>query len=258
VPDDNKKVSCVFVHGWGMSRTIWQPVLEKLPDWIEAHALDLPGHGQRTEESFGDLNSIALDLQYECEKIKKPGQPLVLVGWSLGGLACLQLGINQSITVDQIVMVSSTPCFVGRENWDYGIDSEVFKQFSLALKKDFSGTIRRFLALQVKGSESGRLILRDLRKKILQQPQPNEKSLDAGLSVLQQVDLREQLQKIKQPMCWVLGGQDGLVKAELADVLSNVMVFEKAGHAPFLSHTDAFVQQLVNVSAGAPSGANGQ
>lgn len=235
----------MFVHGWGMNRTVWQPVQEKLPRWIEAHTFDLPGHGQRTGESFADLNSLTLDLQSECEKIKKPGQPLVLVGWSLGGLACLQLGINQSIVLDRIIMVSSTPCFVSRENWSCGIDSDVFKQFYLALKKDFSGTIRRFLSLQVKGSESGRLILRDLREKILQQPQPHEGSLDAGLDILLNTDLRQQLEKIKSPLSWMLGEQDGLVKAELAQHFEQVTVIKKAGHAPFLSHTDIFIKHLV-------------
>jgi len=250
-----QKVSCVFVHGWGMNSAVWQPVLEKLPGWVGASVIDLPGHGQRTGEVFADLPSLSLDLQTQCEKIKITGQPLVLVGWSLGGLPCLQLGIEQSKVFDALVLVSSNPCFVNRENWLYGIDGEVFNQFAESLKKDFSGTIRRFLSLQVKGSDSGREILRSLREKILQQPQPNAMSLDAGLAILQQVDLRDQLAKIQQPINWILGGQDGLVKAGLADVLNdtkemnamknNVSVFEKAGHAPFLSHTDAFIEQLL-------------
>ena len=228
-----------------MNSTIWQPVLEKLPDWVESTAIDLPGHGQRAKDVFTDLHSLSKDLQVQCEAIKKENQPLWLIGWSLGGLPCLQLGIGQATMVDGLVMVSSNPCFVRRENWDFGIDGEIFNQFAQSLKKDFSGTIRRFLSLQVKGSDSGREILRSLREKILQQPQPNEVSLDAGLTLLQQVDLRDQLEKIKQPLCWVLGEQDGLVKAELSQVLKEVTVFEKAGHAPFLSHTDRFVEHLI-------------
>jgi len=238
-------MSCVFVHGWGMNACIWQPVIDKLPEWIETVAIDLPGHGQRTDESFSDLSNLTKDLQQQCEKIKKPQQPLLLVGWSLGGLACLQLAIEQSKVVDALLLVSSNPCFVEREKGSCGIDGEVFKQFSQSLKKDFSGTIRRFLSLQVKGSESGREILRDLRVRVLQQPQPNAKSLDAGLAILQQTDLRNQLLKIKQPLSWILGEQDGLVKAALAQTLSQVTVFEKAGHAPFLSHTDEFTKQLL-------------
>ena len=242
---DNKKVTCLFVHGWGMNATIWQPVLDRLPGWVDAVTMDLPGHGNRTGESFTDLSSLTEDLQRQCEQVKKAHQPLVLVGWSLGGLACLQLGINKATQADAFILVSSNPCFVSRENWLCGIDGEVFNQFSQSLKTDFSGTIRRFLSLQVKGSDSGRVILRSLREKILQQPQPNEATLDAGLKVLQQVDLRNQLHEIKQPVSWILGGQDGLVRAELANELTQVMLIEKAGHAPFLSHADIFIQQLV-------------
>lgn len=234
------------MHGWGMNASIWQPVLEQLPSWIETTAIDLPGHGQRTTEILTDLHELTKDLQVQCEALKKINQPLVLVGWSLGGLPCLQLGIKQSKSVDAFVLVSSNPCFISREKNDCGIDGEIFNQFSQSLKKDFSGTIRRFLSLQVKGSDAGREILRSLREKILQQPQPNEMSLDAGLKILQQVDLRESLQKIKQPLSWVLGGQDSLVKIELAKTLSGVIVFEKAGHAAFLSHTDMFVKELIN------------
>ncbi len=242
---DTQKVSCVFVHGWGMNATIWQPVLEKLPDWVEATAIDLPGHGQRTEEMFSDLQSLTADLQQQCEQIKNPAQPLILIGWSLGGLPCLQLAIEQSKLMDALLLVSSNPCFVSQANGDTGIDGEVFNQFARSLKRDFSGTIRRFLSLQVKGSDTGREILRSLREKILQQPQPNEVSLNAGLNILLQVDLREQLQYIRQPLSWVLGGQDSLVKSSLAKTLNKVWVVEKAGHAPFLSHTDEFIQQLL-------------
>lgn len=244
---DTQKVSCLFVHGWGMNRTVWQPVIERLPPWIDAHSIDLPGHGQRADESFSNLSSLAHDVKAHCASIKKKRQPLVLVGWSLGGLACLQMAVEQCGDVDALILVSCNPCFVTRENWQYGIKGAVFEQFGESLKKDFSATIRRFLSLQVKGSESSREILRDLREKILQQRQPDESSLEAGLSILQQTDLRDQLKKIKQPVNWLLGGQDGLVKAELAKTLTQVTVFEKAGHAPFLSHTDLFVERLVKI-----------
>lgn len=229
-----------------MNSCVWQPVLEQLPSWIEASVIDLPGHGQRTDERFVDLQGLTKDLQLQCEKIKKNNQQLVLIGWSLGGLACLQLLIDNLAEVDSLVLVSSNPCFISKENWNYGVDGSVFDIFSQSLKKDFSGTIRRFLSLQVKGSDAGRVVLRDLREKILQQPQPDESSLDAGLDILKKIDLRNQLKKIKQPVSWILGSHDGLIKAELAEKLDDVTVVNKAGHAPFLSHTNIFVEYLTD------------
>lgn len=252
MPANPEHVSCLFVHGWGMNHRVWLPVLEKLPDWIEASAVDLPGHGQRYNESFTDLQSLTEDVRVQCDEIKKPGQALVLIGWSLGALACLNLLTEKFAAVDGLLVVSSNPCFVSRDDWSDGISAEVFEQFGESLKADFSATIRRFLSLQVKGSESGRATLRNLREKILQQPVPDGASLDAGLEILKQVDLRLTLQHIKQPVSWALGAQDGLVNPQLSCVLGQLMsdtqvkVYEKAGHAPFLSDTDEFVQQLTS------------
>ena len=244
------RVTCLFVHGWAMNSSVWEPLLDKLPDWVDAEVMDLPGHGGRVGESFTNLQSLTDDLLKKCRNIKqqhKPDQPLYLIGWSLGGLPCIQLATDHPDEISGLTLVSSNPCFVSKHNWDCGIDASVFEQFSQSLKKDFSGTIRRFLSLQVKGSDSGRLVLRGLREKILQQPRPDEANLDAGLAILKQVDLRSQLKKIKLPLNWVFGAQDGLVKKQLAKELDNSEVINNAGHAAFLSHTEEFTQQLIKI-----------
>lgn len=256
-------MSCLLVHGWGMNHSVWQPVLDKLPDWLDARALDLPGHGQRPDASFTDLWSLSEDLQAQCAAFKQQNRPLILLGWSLGALPCLQIAIDKLAQVDGLLLVSSSPCFVTRPGWTAGVDGEIFNRFAQSLNADFSGTIRRFLSLQVRGPESGsasgpasgpasgRAILRDLRARVLAQPRPSQACLDAGLAILQQVDLRSQLADIPLPVSWALGAQDGLVSIELAAALTTLMPqadvrqYASAGHAPFLSHTDAFVQQLV-------------
>ncbi len=245
------KTTCLLVHGWGMNRRIWQPVLEQLPADIDAIALDLPGHGERSEEAFNSLQALTADLKARCESYKPEGGRLLLVGWSLGALPCLELARQHPERVDGMLLVSTNPCFVSRENWAAGVPAEVFDQFADSLRHDFSGTIRRFLSLQVKGSESGRQILREIREKVLQQARPDQASLDVGLEILKQVDMRDRLSDIRQPVSWALGAQDGLVKMQLANELRELMpgaeikLYSKAGHAPFLSHTDEFVQQVV-------------
>lgn len=250
----SQKIGCMLVHGWGMNHRIWQPVVEKLSAEYEVCAIDLPGHGQRSNETFGSLQSLTEDLKRICEQQWSKSQPRLLVGWSLGALPCLELARQNPGLVDGLLLVSSNPCFVRRDDWDVGVDAEVFDQFAESLKQDFSGTIRRFLSLQVKGSESGRQTLRALREKVLQQAQPHQQSLDAGLEILKHVDLRDQLSQVQCQVSWALGGQDGLVRAQLATALQTLMpsaevrLYSNAGHAPFLSHTDEFVEQLKQCS----------
>ncbi|HEY9201462.1 MAG TPA: pimeloyl-ACP methyl ester esterase BioH [Gammaproteobacteria bacterium] len=246
-------VSCLFVHGWGMNRRVWQPLMDSLPEWIDCHAIDLPGHGRRHAESLTDLHALAEDLQQHCAQFKVHDRPLLLVGWSLGALACVQAAAQKEtpLQADGLLLVSSNPCFVAQSGWPHGVDAAVFDQFAESLASDFSGTIRRFLSLQVKGSVSGRQILRELREMILQETEPDAASLQAGLQILKQSDLRAELAQINLPVSWALGGQDGLVKASLAGALSQLMpeaaveCYATAGHAPFLSHSDAFARQLM-------------
>jgi len=251
-------VNCLFVHGWGMNHRVWQPLIELMPAWVECHAIDLPGHGLRHAETLSSLEQLSEDLRKHCAQLRKSHKPLVVVGWSLGAQGCLQLAkelsdetSNNESSPDALLLVSGTPCFVAKENWSAGVDANVFEQFAESLKVDFSGTIRRFLSLQVKGSESGRKILRGLREKILQQAKPDSQSLDAGLNILKHTDLRNALASIHLPVSWVLGAQDGLIKVTLADELKTLMptadvcVYSKAGHAPFLSNTDEFAQHLL-------------
>lgn len=248
---EKPKITCLFVHGWGMNYAVWQSVIGCLPPWIDAQCMDLPGHGHRNAETLTGLQALADDVQAHCNRVKKADQPLILMAWSLGALPCLQLCINHYKVVDGLMVVNASPCFVVKPDWPLGVDGAVFDAFAVSLKKDFTATIRRFLSLQVKGSTSSRHVLRDLRETIMQQPIPNTQSLEAGLVLLKQIDLRQQLLSIQLPVCWLLGEQDGLVNTELADKLNvlipqaEVITYKSAGHAVFLSHGKQFVQQLI-------------
>ena len=240
----SKKIKCVFVHGWGMNKAIWQPVIETLPDWIEPMAIDLPGHGSQADKSFETLDDLAQALDQSVN------EPVIWIAWSLGGLAVMQLALRKPQKVQAMMLVSSSPCFVQKQDWSSGMKADVFDDFAKELEKDFSGTIRRFLSLQVRGSESGREILRSLRKEILAQPAANIESLRSGLNLLKTVDLRHQLLQLKIPVRWLLGERDGLVNVSLATELEHLMpdaevnIFNQAAHAPFLSHLPEFSKQL--------------
>lgn len=241
---NSTKIKCVFVHGWGMNHAVWAPMLEQLPEILEPVVIDLPGHGQRAQETFQSLGELVDDLSNVVD------EPALWVAWSLGGLAVMQLALQQPEKVSGIVLLACSPCFVQRDDWNCAMPASVFDNFAQELEMDFSGTIRRFLSLQVKGSESGRQLLRQLRQGVLEQPAANIQALRSGLELLKTVDIRAELKTMTMPVHWYLGGQDGLVKSSLKQQLAilqpraRVTVFPKAAHAPFLSHRDQFIQAL--------------
>ena len=241
-------VTCIFVHGWAMNSAVWDDCTNKLPDWINVVVVDLPGHG-----SMADVTAFSLD-DYVQALIPLVHQPVIWVGWSLGGLAVLRLAELYPQRVAAALLVATNPCFVSQPGWSCAVETEVFDQFARDLKQNQERTIRRFLALQVKGLPDAMNVVRQLQKSIQSRGQASTAALVSGLKILLETDLRQNIGLIESPLHWLLGGKDSLVPAELAQVLkkeyaqANVMVDLKSAHAPFISHQDEFVKQLLGIA----------
>jgi pimeloyl-[acyl-carrier protein] methyl ester esterase len=241
-------VTCVFVHGWAMNGAVWEECIAKLPDWIDVIVVDLPGHG-----AMADVQVNALD-DYVQAIVPLVHRPVIWVGWSLGGLAVLRLAELYPERVASALLVATNPCFVSQPDWSCAVDAAVFNQFASDLSQHQEKTIRRFLALQVKGLPHAMNVVRQLQKSIQLRGQASTQALASGLQILLEVDLRQAIKLMQCPLHWLLGGKDSLVPAALAQVLqeeyaqNNVVLNAKASHAPFISHGDGFIKQLVNVA----------
>ncbi|HHJ36407.1 MAG TPA: pimeloyl-[acyl-carrier protein] methyl ester esterase [Gammaproteobacteria bacterium] len=241
-------VTCIFVHGWAMNSAVWDDCIECLPDWINVIVVDLPGHG-----TMADVLAESLD-DYVQALVPLVHQPVIWVGWSLGGLAVLRLAELHPQRIAAALLVSTNPCFVTRADWSCAVEDRVFNRFAIDLKEDQEKTIRRFLALQVKGLRGGMSVVRLLQQSIQQRGPASMQAMECGLEILMKSDLRQALKTIDCPLHWFLGAKDGLVPAELASVLvqryeqNNVILHEQASHAAFMSHSDDFVAQLIELA----------
>ncbi|NOQ87667.1 MAG: pimeloyl-ACP methyl ester esterase BioH [Gammaproteobacteria bacterium] len=246
----SETVTCIFVHGWAMNSAVWDECIERLPDWINVVVVDLPGHG-----SMAQVQANSLD-DYVQALIPLVHRPVLWVGWSLGGLAVLRLAELYPQRVAAALLVATNPCFVRQADWTCAVDESVFKQFASDLDKNQKKTIRRFLALQVKGLADVMAVVRQLQHSIESRGQASMQALNAGLEILLKTDLRQSLKDIASPLHWLLGAKDSLVPGQLAEVLEkefaqkNVTVQPDASHAPFISEPDLFVEQLIRVAQG--------
>lgn len=244
----SNSVTCVFVHGWAMNGAVWEECIAKLPDWIDVIVVDLPGHG-----SMADVQVNALD-DYVQAIVPLVHRQVIWVGWSLGGLAVLRLAELYPERVAAALLVATNPCFVSQPDWSCAVDAAVFNQFASELGQHQEKTIRRFLALQVKGLPDAMNVVRQLQKSIQLRGQASSQALASGLQILLEVDLRQAIKLMQCPLHWLLGGKDSLVPAALAQVLqeeyaqNNVVLNAEASHAPFISHGDDFIKQLVNLA----------
>lgn len=239
------KIDIVFLHGWAMNSAVWQPCLQRLPNSVRARCIDLPGYGEHADAGADTLDGYA---EHVARLIPRPA---VVVGWSLGGLVALQLARRYPEKVSALFQVATSPKFVQDGGWQAAIERSVFEQFAVSLEKDIEKTIRRFLALQVRATDTSMQTVRELQASIDARGLPAIETLRAGLTILAETDLRAAVRQLSCPLTWLLGQKDMLVPVGLADALKGMQVeaaveiVPGAGHAPFISDPDAFVRLLL-------------
>jgi pimeloyl-[acyl-carrier protein] methyl ester esterase len=231
------RMPLVLLHGWGMNAGVWSDLPAALTDRFEPRALDLAGHG-------GAAFSPALwSLDHWAQAcLTQAPERAVWLGWSLGGLVALQAARLAPGRIRALVLLAATPRFVRAVDWQVAVPEDTFAQFHDGLRADAAGMLERFLALQVRGSEDARGLLRRLKAGLARRPAPDPAALAQGLTLLREEDLRGPLPDISPPTLWVFGERDTLVPAAAAERVALLMpearvrVVPGAAHAPWLSH----------------------
>jgi len=238
--------SLLLIHGWGMHGGMWSRVAEQLVSTYRVHSVDLPGYASSTTCTPYDLDTLVQQLSSQFN------ETLTVVGWSLGGQIALRWAQLHPAQINKLVLVATTPCFVQNENWSSAMAPDTLQEFSSSLLQNHAQTLRRFLALQVRGSENEKQILSDLRAQLFATGEPDMAALKGGLEILRETDLREQLKNITQKTLVIGGVRDTLTPQSasiaMAAALPNAKLelIQGAAHAPFLSHTEIFMRHLTS------------
>jgi pimeloyl-[acyl-carrier protein] methyl ester esterase len=242
---DECSMRLLLIHGWGMHGGMWGGVTEKLAQHFHVYAVDLPGHGQSTAMAHFDLDSVVDSLSAQFR------EPLTVCGWSLGGQVALRWAMRYPQQVQRLILVASTPSFVRRDDWNHAMSAELLQEFTAALQQNYALTLKRFLALQLRGSEQEREILAVLRQVLFNRGEPDLTALQDGLAILLECDLRSALSSIMQPALIIAGELDALAPWQASQYMAQQMPttelvkIKGAAHAPFLSHPEEFVGHVV-------------
>lgn len=248
---DKKSIKQIlFIHGWGMNSSVWVDIANGLnisyPDYLIT-AVDLPGYGESAS-----YTSETLHKNYNAQSLAQSLQPLleekqtILIAWSMGGLVAIELAATQKAAISQLILVSSTPRFVQGSHWPHAAAASLFEEFYQNCLKDHRATIKRFLAIQTMGSPTARQDIKFLTTQLLKRGEPDNKSLEYGLNMLLKEDKIEQFRQILNiPINLICGERDTLVHYRGQKQLAkqeNITLYSipTAGHAPFISHPEAF------------------
>lgn len=226
-----RKPNLLFVSGWASDKTIW----EKMNP--------LPGccNEQNTLEWWDGLDG-GLKLKSTPEE-KQQKHTRVGVGWSMGGLLLLEAVAKGNITLERLVLISSTARMTSDNHYS-GVSAKVLRAMQMRLRSEPSKVVEDFFRQAFspfsdmpgieKWGQRGQSI--DVAK------------LKKGLQYLEQTDLRESLKKITIPTLVIHGEDDAIIPVEnaryLADHLpqSNWVSLPGQGHALPITASDELDQ----------------
>ena len=235
----------VLLHGWGSHGGVWTDVARALAGDFRVTVPDLPGHGRSR-----DVLPPAYTPEVLAEEVRRGlSGPAVWVGWSMGGLVALAAAQAYPREVTRLVLVGATPKYVQSADWPHAMTPAVLEQFARDLAQDYTGTLERFLTLQMAAGED-RAVLRRLRTEMFRYGEPPMAALQAGLRLLQQQDRRDALAAVAVPALIIHGARDRLAPLGAARYLvqhlpqARLELIPGAGHAPFLSHPEIFLVKL--------------
>ena len=234
----------VLIHGWGLHSGVWQPLIKRLASKYMLYLVDLPGHGSsRPIEPF-HLHAIADEVSQQI-----PGVSDIL-GWSLGGLVAQRIALNQPDRIRRLILCGTTPCFVNKVGWFAGIDSSSFEAFADNVSHDYKAAMLQFLTLQCMQSSDRRSTIKQLRASFETRPTPTQTTLGRALNILLDSDLRHEVADIRKPTLLIHGDRDTLAPVQAAHWMMQQLpigflrVISGAAHAPFLSHSEQFIETL--------------
>ncbi|MFZ4553109.1 MAG: alpha/beta fold hydrolase [Burkholderiales bacterium] len=225
----------VLLHGWGSSASVWDPVRRRLTRTHQVEAPDL----------FEVAPDAGIDTVVDALHQRYPG-PVAVCGWSLGGIYAQAWALAHPEQVRRLVLTASTPSFLRRDEWAYGMSANELETFIRFFEQDPRGTMKRFAALGVMG---GREAAPEVGAHLREAGRPALARADwlrQGLQVLADADFREQAELLACPVDVVHGGLDRIIPVEVGEWLANRLPrgcltrWDDASHVPFLARPDAF------------------
>ncbi|PPK66973.1 carboxylesterase BioH (pimeloyl-CoA synthesis) [Methylobacter tundripaludum] len=229
----------VLVHGWAMHTGIWREFARQLAQHYRVTCVDLPGHGRSEVIDPFTLERVGAEL------IKVVPEKSCWLGWSLGATVVLDIAGRYPERVSALILLAGNPLFpssgLGTQAWP-GMDARLLDDFAEHLNNDCQATLLRFLSLQVNGMPDRKALLKALKTAVFECDAPDQATLQGGLDILKQADLRPVLSGLSVPVSVVLGGLDTLVPVAVGQKMRRLLpslelnIIDRAGHVPFLSH----------------------
>ena len=246
----------VMIHGWPLSREMWEYQLGDLVDaGFRVVKYDRRGFGKSSKPWNGyDYDTFAADLNEILEQLDLKN--VTLVGFSMGGGEVVRYLSNYGTQrVKKIALISTVLPFLQKtaDNPD-GVDQKVFEEIMQQIRNDRIGFLDEFGKVDF----GANMVSHPVSKPLLEYYRMLG-SFAAARSTLQcviafsQTDFTEDVRAIKIPTLIIHGNDDKIVPIEASSNRtaamipgSHYLVYEGAPHGLFYEYRQKLNADLVN------------
>ncbi|MEV2907391.1 alpha/beta hydrolase [Paenibacillus larvae] len=236
----------LWLSGWSMPVTVFDRLRNLLPDFhhvsVDYSAADCPENMLLLAETAARNFYCSNVSTYKTMTYRIP---LLIGGWSLGGLLALRLAIKDY--TNGLILFATTARFTrSKDEMDQGWADAYVRQMITGLKKDRQAVESKFRQMMFTETEW---------KDGLSQTLPpigswTTSALASGLQILRSEECLSQLSEVDCPVLLVHGDEDKIcpygAALELAARLpkAELLTIPHCGHAPFLDREANIADKL--------------
>ncbi|KQL46596.1 hypothetical protein AN963_16885 [Brevibacillus choshinensis] len=231
----------VWLPGWGMPDELWDPIRSGLPAYHHV----IPDYTRVTQPE-----EFIVMIEKEVGRISH--LPLIVVGWSMGGMLAQRLAARYPVT--GLVLISTTGRFVrSREERSKGWPEAYVTRMQRGLVEDRKHVMEAFYLSIL--SERERLE-KKCSFQVKGQNEWTQEALRAGLEYLREEDCRPFSPALFCPTTIIHGTNDTVCPVAAGEELAaqipgaTFMQIEDCGHAPLIFHPEIItlaVQRMVEI-----------
>ena len=192
-----------------------------------------PGDALRPiADALADLGAPSTLAAAEADPRRPVAPGTLLLGWSLGGMLCLETAALQPDRISGLILINTTARFTLARDWEHGLPAAQVRALGRALRNDIATGVDGFLQLsaRLRGHAAATAPLARAW------PHPTAAALAPGLQYLAETDLRPRLAQIPCPALVVHAREDSVIPLGAGQALAaalphgRLVVVDDIGH----------------------------
>jgi sigma-B regulation protein RsbQ len=233
----------LFVHGWGLDRTAWDPLRAHL-NGFETVAYDTCGFGGNTQCRVVEgetLTHSAAELMRVRDGLSR--EHVIVIGSSRGGTIALRAAAERPDAFAAVIVIGAPPRVTAGDDYSHGARREDLEAVAQQLESAYGGTFEAIAPVFYLTDDAAEADVTGARGLLLAS---NARTSDpkTAVAVLRDNlsdDIRGLLPRIAVPVLVIGGQRDPVVPPDAAKFVASSIPYARleilpgAGHVPHLT-----------------------